>query len=440
VWRGSLYRVPASGGEPTRLLEVDSAREVDFHNPLPLSDGRLVVTTHLQPSPNQTRENTQIEVHDGNRRAIVLGSGFEPVAHVGGRYLLVQRFGVNAGLWAFDFRGAGRLRPEDGQLLAPDAATATVAEDGTILYSLPSRAPTMRELVWVDRSGRVTAEIGSAQPELMTPALSPDGRRVAYSARIEKNRDIWVRDLQNDSDTRLTFDPVDDVWPAWFPTGRRLAHTELHGLGLNRITMRNADGSGQRQELAAGMAPSVSSDGRFVFHVIEERGRDHVRYSEVAADGTIGPPRPVFKMTPEPSVGSPRLSPDGRFLVYAEAQPGGRTEIFMTQFPSGEGRWQISRGGGDEPVWAREAGELIFIGGPTGGSRSLMSVRIRVDPKLVIGAPVKLFEIAEGFSHEIDVAPDAKRFLMIRQRREGGRQEPRWILVQNWMADSFDRR
>jgi hypothetical protein len=69
-----------------------------------------------------------------------------------------------------------------------------------------------------------------------------------------------------------------------------------------------------------------------------------------------------------------------------------------------------------------------------------MSVRIRVDPKLVIGAPVKLFEIAEGFSHEIDVEPDAKRFLMIRQRREGGRQEPRWILVQNWMADSFDRR
>jgi hypothetical protein len=69
-----------------------------------------------------------------------------------------------------------------------------------------------------------------------------------------------------------------------------------------------------------------------------------------------------------------------------------------------------------------------------------MSVRIGVDPKLVIGAPVKLFEIAEGFSHEIDVASDAKRFLMIRQRREGGGQKPKWILLQNWMADRFDRR
>jgi eukaryotic-like serine/threonine-protein kinase len=440
VWRGSLYRVPASGGQPTRLLEVDNAREVDFHYPVSLSDGRLVVTTHLHPSqPKQTAENTQVEVLDGDRREIVLGSGFAPIAYVSGRYLLVQRFGVNAGLWAFEFRGDAKLRPEDGQLLVPDALSASAAEDGTLLYSLPSAALAMRGLVWVDRSGRVTAEIGSAQPELATPALSPDGRRVAYSARLDKNKDVWIRDLQNEIDTRLTFDPADELLPAWFPTGRRFAYTELRGLGLNRIATRNADGSGQRQEIAAGMAPAVSGDGRFVFYVIDERGSFHVRYSEVAADGTIGPPRPVFKATPEPSVGSPRLSPDGRLLAYTEGQPSGGAEIFMTQFPTGEGRWQISRGGGSEPVWARETGELIFIGGATGAPRSVMSVRVRVKPDLMIDTPVKLFEIAEDFSHEVDVAPDGKRFIMIRQQKDGGSQEARWILLQNWLADIFNR-
>jgi Tol biopolymer transport system component len=46
----------------------------------------------------------------------------------------------------------------------------------------------------------------------------------------------------------------------------------------------------------------------------------------------------VFKNTPEPNVGSPSLSPDGRFLAYAERQPSGGVEVFLTQFPAGTGR------------------------------------------------------------------------------------------------------
>ena len=69
-----------------------------------------------------------------------------------------------------------------------------------------------------------------------------------------------------------------------------------------------------------------------------------------------------------------------------------------------------------------------------------MAVRIRLAPELVIGAPVKLFEIAADFSHEIDVAPDAKRFIMIRQRKEGGQQRARWILMENWVAGTLGQR
>jgi hypothetical protein len=107
----------------------------------------------------------------------------------------------------------------------------------------------------------------------------------------------------------------------------------------------------------------------------------------------------------------------------------------MTQFPTGAGRWQISRGGGDGPVWARDAAEVIFLGGAPGGPRSLMAAPIRLAPEVVIGAPVKLFDIGENLSDEFDATPDGKRFIMIRQHREAGRQDARWVLVQNWLAD-----
>ncbi len=316
VWRGSLYEVPSSGGQPTRLLATDPVKEIDFHHPLSLPEGRLLLTTHLQPTDsNATVENTRVEILDGQGRHTLLGPGFAPVAYVNGRHLLVQRFGANPGLWAFESQGTAALRPEDGQLVAAGAESATAAQDGTILYSLPSGAPSTGQLVWVDRGGRVTAQIGSAQPELGQIDLSPDGRRIAYSARVDNNKDVWIRDLQNDIDSRLTFDAGDEVQPAWFPSGRRLAYTELRGVGLNRIASRNSDGSGERRELAIGMEPVVSQDGRFVLFMVDERGSFHVRYSEVAADGTVGPPRRVFNSTPEPSIGYPSLAPDGRFLA-----------------------------------------------------------------------------------------------------------------------------
>jgi eukaryotic-like serine/threonine-protein kinase len=436
VWRGSLYEVPSSGGQPTRLLAIDSAKEIDFHHPLSLPEGRLLLTTHLHPTDaNQTVENTRVEILDGQARHTVLGSGFTPVAYVNGRHLLVQRFGVNPGLWAFEFRGTAALRPEDGQVVATGAQSATAAQDGTILYSLPSGAPSTGQLVWVDRGGRVTAQIGSAQPELGQVDLSPDGRRIAYSARVDNNKDVWIRDLQNDIDSRLTFDAGDEVQPAWFPSGRRLAYTELRGVGLNRIASRNSDGSGERRELAAGMEPVVSQDGRFVLFMIDERGSFHVRYSEIAADGTVGPPRRVFNSTPEPSIGYPSLAPDGRFLAYTERLPGGGVEIFMTRFPTGEGRWQVSRGGGDGPVWRKEVDELVFLGGTPGGPRSLMAAPIRLVPEVVIGAPLKLFEIAADLTGEFDVAPDSKQFVMIRRGTRAGSQPVRWVFVQNWLAD-----
>src|SRR5436190_13420741 len=41
-------------------------------------------------------------------------------------------------------------------------------------------------------------------------------------------------------------------------------------------------------------------------------------------------------------------------------QAGGGVEIFMTRFPTGEGGWQVSRGGGEGPVWPGEVDELVF--------------------------------------------------------------------------------
>ena len=53
------------------------------------------------------------------------------------------------------------------------------------------------------------------------------------------------------------------------------------------------------------------------------------------------------------------FSPDGRWLAYYSNESG-RNEVYVRQFPSPGGRWQISSGGGTYPTWSRTKRELFY--------------------------------------------------------------------------------
>jgi Tol biopolymer transport system component len=70
-------------------------------------------------------------------------------------------------------------------------------------------------MVWVDRAGKTVGIVGDSRAGLSQAALSPDGRRIAYVAGPPRNGDIWVRDLDRGTDTRLTFGDEEELQPMW---------------------------------------------------------------------------------------------------------------------------------------------------------------------------------------------------------------------------------
>jgi serine/threonine-protein kinase len=56
---------------------------------------------------------------------------------------------------------------------------------------------------------------------------------------------------------------------------------------------------------------------------------------------------------------NPAFSPDGRFLAYRSGESG-TIEVYVRPFPGPGGRWQVSTGGGNLPVWTRDGRELLF--------------------------------------------------------------------------------
>jgi hypothetical protein len=110
-----------------------------------------------------------------------------------------------------------------------------------------------------------------------------------------------------------------------------------------------------------------------------------------------------------------QISSDGKWVAYASDESG-NWEVYVTSFPAGAGKWQVSRGGGGEPRW-RADGKEIFYMAPSG---MLMAVPVSSDNGFSTGAPAPLFQIhgrapissTDAFTY--DVAKDGKRFLVNR--------------------------
>ena len=209
------------------------------------------------------------------------------------------------------------------------------------------------ELVWLNRMGQAIEALGQGHARLTGPRLSPDGRRVAFSADVDGHQAIWVRDLIRGTETRLTFGDRNRIAPEWFPSGNRIAYIEMQGI-QGRILSVNADGSGEPKAIGplaplGGIALDMTSivvapDERLAIRVVSESGHSRLRMGPVLPDGVLGPAEPVIRTQPEPDLGQPAISPDGRLLAYVTDNPG-KPAVFLTRFPTADGKWEVGADG-----------------------------------------------------------------------------------------------
>ena len=106
------------------------------------------------------------------------------------------------------------------------------------------------------------------------------------------------------------------------------------------------------------------------------------------------------------------VSADGRWLAYVSNESGAE-EIYVRPFPDIDaGRWQVSTGGGTQPLWARDGRELLYR-----NDEAVIAVPIQADPNFTAGIPEVMFGgdylLAQG-GPNYDLSPDGEQFLMIK--------------------------
>jgi serine/threonine-protein kinase len=188
---------------------------------------------------------------------------------------------------------------------------------------------------------------------------------------------------------------------------------------LFEIHSRPADGRRPSERLVGSEVDnfpmSVSSDGRTLLY--EARGPGNTAIWTRSLIGEANPRR----VDAPPTVMTPDLAPDGRWLAYSSSESG-RQEVYIASFPDPtQHRIQVSREGGHHPLWTRGGRELVFRRG--GGFFA-----VTVDPATGdAGRPELLFEgpyVSNWNMRTYDVTGDGERFVVVKRT-----QDPRSVRI-----------
>lgn len=284
-----IYRVPAAGGEPTRLTfdnrdTMGSAWSPEGESILFSSSRAGIYSLWRVPAR-------------GGEPTWVAGGGTKmkhPSSARGRRIVAFENWIYEVNLWRVPARPAGGAPAALRLTEATDEWNFEphVSPDGRRVAFVSTRSG--NEEIWVvslDGSGtkRLTSFRGA---RLETPRWSPDGRRLAFSARVPARADLYVISADGGVPERLTAEAADALAPNWSRDGRSLYFASRRGGSAWQVWRLELDGRRITPVTAAGgYAAQESPDGKWLF------------FTRADAPGiwkqgtTAGPAGPVERVT-----------------------------------------------------------------------------------------------------------------------------------------------
>ncbi|WP_310758136.1 amidohydrolase family protein [Candidatus Palauibacter soopunensis] len=217
---------------------------------------------------------------------------------------------------------------------------------------------------------------GGATPRRLTddpfvdlmPAWSRDGSRLAYASDRAGSLDIWVRDMATGTETRATTEPGGEVGPVFSPAGDRVVFTSVMGLqaAVQAVDLATGELTTIRNDLFAPSRPSFSPDGRTIaMSVLSQyssrfrEGRNEILLQPLDGGETRRVTAADHENMGVRALDGPVWSPDGRRMAYASEGVLWMVEVDAEGAPSGP-PVRLSNHHADAISWTGDSRSIVY--------------------------------------------------------------------------------
>jgi len=382
--RTGVFTVPAAGGPAREVTVPDRDRgEIGHLWPRFLPDGRHFL--YFVSSDVDSVRGIYVASLDGSRREHLVTTassavfGSDQLLYVRGNALLAQPFDATN----LRLAGAPRMLDESVLVTPTYAGGFSISETGRLAYWSGSTKDVTR-LLWFDRFGRRLDSIGTAGQQ-RNVALSRDGRFIANEQFRDSDGDIVITDVATGQMRRLASPSTQERNPVWSPDGRSIAFVAEHSSGW-AIYRHELESARARVRLLHSetdlMTTDWSPDGSMLLYANRRANGNYDLYTLELRPGSR--PQPLFASNAHEVNG--RFSPSGRWIAYGSSESGA-LEIYIQPFPLTGLKCQISDGGGYDPHWGADDGEIHYLS----RAGELMAVTLAGSGRCPTDAPRLLF-------------------------------------------------
>jgi Tol biopolymer transport system component len=253
---------------------------------------------------------------------------------------------------------------------------------------------------WIFHAVALTVVVAGATAAIATSAPAPSGRIVFTRYRLQNAplwSEIWVARPDGTGARKVSHAPkaVEDDQAHWSPDGRWIVFARCTANGPCSVWIVRPDGSGQRRlstpcaspgradVCSDDSSPSFTPDGRHVVfqhefgHVRQAALGDQIEHSQIVRTDLDGGHQTILRRLDayRGDLMSPRVSPDGRRLLFAlfnaiggSTRPAGGQAVYVTDLAGSAPRrvtpWKLAAAGAD---WSPNGGRILFASTLPGG-------------------------------------------------------------------------